>query len=68
MTNLKIEDGLLEYFDEKTNKIVQMDESTKMIKCLDFEDIQEIYYMDEYEVLYDFGPRHLRRFGIINNN
>ena len=67
MTNLKIEEGLLEYYDEKANKIIQKDESFKKIKCLDSDNIKEIYYMDENESLYDINFDHLRRFGVLNN-
>ena len=66
MTNLKIKDGTLEYFYEKTNKM-QTNESTKIFEFLDLWDFQEIYYMDENEALYDLGINHPGRFRILNN-
>ena len=67
MTNLKIEEGLLDYFDEKESKIIQKDESSTKIKCFGTGTIQEIYYMDDNEALYDLGSFHSQRFGILNN-
>ena len=67
MANLKIEEGLLDYFDEKESKIIQKDESSTKIKCFGTGTIQEIYYMDDNEALYDLGSFHSERFGILNN-
>ena len=67
MTNIKIEEGLLEYYDEKANKIIQKDESFKKIKYLGGDDIQKIYYMDENEALYDFDSCNSGRLRIFNN-
>ena len=67
MTNLKIEEGLLEYFDEKENKIIQKDESSIKIKYFDADTIKEIYYMDGNEALYDYGNDYYEMFGILSN-
>ena len=69
MTNLKIEEGLLEYFDEKTYKIIQNDESSKKIKFFGSgsKKIHQIYYMDENEALYDLNLYYSGGFGILNN-
>ena len=67
MANLKIEEGLLDYFDEKASKIIQKNESSTKIKYFCPYNIQEIYYMDENESLYDINFDHLRRFGVLNN-